>query len=460
MAVALLKTFVAMAPARIPGIADASLDARVFVVAGVLVMIAGMAIGVWPALSVFRAGGLQGLRSTGTVSPGARPRVRFALVTTQVALTLALLGGSGLLLRSLWNVASVPLGFDADRVITLSAGLSATRYPTAAHRSAFFAELLERAEGTPGAVSAAVTDAPPPLGATLASSRIEIEGRPETREARHDVIRIREVTPRYFDTFRIRPVSGRTEADRGGEPAVVLTESAARVLFATEDPVGQHLRWADGPWHLVVGVTANVRNGQEVTDDPLPELYIVGTRPGDWNEGYLAIRTMADPADADAFLRQIVADLDPLLPVTIETVDHQVARLTERPRFVAWLLTAFAALALLLAAAGVYTVASYLVMQRRRDIGVRLAIGASPRDVAQQVVGEAGRWIIGGAVVGSALGWMGTRALQSQLYQVEALDPWSWAGALLALALVLMMAVFRPAYRAAHVDPVAALRAD
>jgi hypothetical protein len=309
-------------------------------------------------------------------------------------------------------------------------------------------------------VSAAVTDAPPPLGATLASSRIEIEGRPETREARHDVIRIREVTSRYFDTFRIRPVTGRTEADRGGEPAVVLTESAARVLFATQDPVGQRVRWADGPWHMVVGVTANVRNGQELTDDPLPELYIVRTRPGDWNEGYLALRTMAGPGDAGALLRQIVADLDPRLPVSIESVDEQVVRLTERPRFIAWLLTAFGGLALLLAAAGLYSVVSYLVLQRRRDIGVRMAIGASPRDVARQVVGEAGRWIVGGALVGAALGWMGTRALQSQLYQVEALDPWSWMGALLALTLVMMTAIFRPAYRAAHVDPVTALRSE
>jgi ABC-type antimicrobial peptide transport system permease subunit len=146
--------------------------------------------------------------------------------------------------------------------------------------------------------------------------------------------------------------------------------------------------------------------------------------------------------------------------VTIQTSDEQLTRLTAQPRFVAWLLTAFAALALLLAAAGLYSVASYLVTERRRDIGVRIAIGASPRDVARQVVGEAGRWIIGGALVGSALGWMGTRALQSQLYQVEALDPWSWTGALLTLALVLAIAVFRPAYRAAHIDPVLALRSE
>jgi ABC-type antimicrobial peptide transport system permease subunit len=107
-----------------------------------------------------------------------------------------------------------------------------------------------------------------------------------------------------------------------------------------------------------------------------------------------------------------------------------------------------------------YSVASYLVLQRRRDIGVRIAIGASPRDVARQVVGEAGRWIISGAVIGSALGWMGTRVLQSQLYEVRALDPLSWTGALLALAMVLVIAVFRPAYHAAHVDPVTALRSE
>jgi ABC-type antimicrobial peptide transport system permease subunit len=155
-----------------------------------------------------------------------------------------------------------------------------------------------------------------------------------------------------------------------------------------------------------------------------------------------------------------VADIDPRQLVTIQTSDEQLTQLTAQPRFITSLLTTFAALALVLAAAGLYSVASYLVTQRRRDIAVRVALGAAPRDVAGQVVGEAGRWIIGGALVGSALGWIGTRALQSQLYQVEALDPWSWAGALLALAVVLATAVFRPAYRAAHVDPIAALRAE
>jgi hypothetical protein len=276
------------------------------------------------------------------------------------------------------------------------------------------------------------------------------------------------VTPQYLETFRIPLIKGRTfhEADWTGEPAVVLNESAERILFAGERALGRRIQPTPMPggqwrnWYRVVGVTADIRNGQDLTDEPDPEVYVVARR-GAWPAlGRVSLRTTARLADADAFLRQIATDLDPTQLVTIETGDQLVERLTARPRFIAWLLSAFAALALLLAAAGLYSVASYLVTQRRRDIGVRIAIGAGPRDVARQVVGEAGRWIIGGAVAGSALGWMATRALQSQLYGVQALDPWSWTGALLALALVLVTAVFRPAYRAAHVDPVAALRAD
>ena len=478
VAFALLKTFVAMAPPSIPGIADASIDLRVFVVAAALVIVTGMAIGLWPALSVFRVGEMNGLRSTGTSSPGARPRVRFALVTTQIALTLALLGGSALLLRSLWNVVSVPLGFNAERVITLTASLSPVRYPTIEHGATFFDALLTRARATPGAVSVASSNAPPPPLLSSVRVPIEVEGRP-TDPRVYRPIRIRSVTPQYFETFRIPVVRGRTfeDADVTGDPAVALNESAERALFAGERAIGGRIRFPEMPtipgvppvqrtWFTVVGVTSDVRNGQVLTDAPNPEIYFV-TRPGRWVNllpvtpaGNLSLRTTASPADAAAFLKQIAADLDSRQLVTIQTGDELFATATAQPRFIAWLLTAFAALALLLAAAGLYSVASYLVLQRRRDIGVRMAIGASPRDVASQVVGEAGRWIVGGAVAGAALGWLGTRALQSQLYEVRALDPWSWTGALLALAVVLVIAVFRPAYRAAHVDPVAALRTE
>ena len=175
---------------------------------------------------------------------------------------------------------------------------------------------------------------------------------------------------------------------------------------------------------------------------------------------FFAVRTTSGADDASAFLKQAVADLDPLLPVTVEPLGKEVARLTERPRFIAWLLSAFAGLALLLAAAGLYGVASYLVTQRTRDIGVRMALGATPGDISRQVVSEAGRWIAAGAVLGCALAWAGTRAIEAQLYGVGSNDPLSWIAALGALCAALLLAVLRPAVRAARVDPMEALRAE
>lgn len=481
VAFALLETFVGMAPAGMRGVADASIDLRVFVVAALLVVITGTAVGVWPAVSVFRAGALGGLRSTTPSSAAARPRLRFALVTTQIALTLALLGGSALLLRSLSNVVNTPLGFDADRVVTLTATLSRVRYPTAESSAAFFEELLARARAMPGVVSVAMSNAPPPPLLSSARAPVEAEGRPAEAKALPPAVRFRSVTPHYFETFRIPVVRGRTfqDADLAGAPAVVLNESAARTIFAGERELGRRIRFARlpavspipgftirNPWYTVVGVTADVRNADAITDAPNPEIYLL-TPPGRWVAhlptapgGSLALRTTASPAAAAAYLRQVVSDLDSQQLVTIQTGEEILMTATAQPRFVTSLLTAFAVLALLLAAAGLYSVASYLLLQRRRDIGVRVAIGASPRAAAGALVGEAGRWVVGGALIGCALGWSGTRALESQLYGVDALDPWAWTAALTALSLVLVTAVFRPAYRAAHMDPVAALRSD
>jgi predicted permease len=468
-AFALLRTFVAMAPADIFGIAKASIDVRVFIVAAMLAVITSAAIGLWPAISVFRTDGMQGLRSTGSSSPGARPRVRFTLVTMQIALTIALLGGSMLLLRSLWNVVNVPLGFDAEHVTTLTASLSTTRYPTPASRAAFFEELLARARTMPGIVSAALSDAAapprPPRGGWI---NMGVDGTPAGPGARHARIGIREVTPQYFETFGIPLLKGRTfqDSDWAGEPAVVLNESAERILFAGERALGRRIQPTPPPngqwssWYTVVGVTADIRNGPSLTDRPDPEIYVASQRGTFVSAGRISVRTKARPTDTEAFLRQIAADLDPKLLVTIETSDQMIARLTQQPRFIAWLLTAFGMLSLLLVAAGLYSIASYLVRQRRREIGVRMALGAAPGDMAMQVVGESGRWILAGALFGSFAGWMGTRALRSQLYEVQAWDPWSWLGALVALAVVLAIAVFRPAYDAARVDPVTTLRGE
>jgi ABC-type antimicrobial peptide transport system permease subunit len=270
------------------------------------------------------------------------------------------------------------------------------------------------------------------------------------------------VTPGYFQTFGISLLRGRAfeEGDRG-KPVVVLSESAAKILFPGQDPIGHTVDLLVNEWAEVVGVAREIRNNGP-TQEPEPELYILPRRNLLFEPGtrYFAIRTQAGTEDAMAFLKQAVADLDPRLPVTPEPLDDQVARLTERPRFVAWLLSAFAGLALLLAAAGLYGVASYLVTQRTRDIGVRIALGATPSDVSRQVVREAGRWIAAGAILGCGLAWAATRVIEAQLYGVGSRDPISWIAALGVLCAALLLAVLRPAARAARVDPMEALRAD
>jgi predicted lysophospholipase L1 biosynthesis ABC-type transport system permease subunit len=220
-------------------------------------------------------------------------------------------------------------------------------------------------------------------------------------------------------------------------------------------------------WAQIVGIAREIRNTGP-TQEPEPELYTLWRRDAnDRSRGeffsraaFFAIRTQTGTAAAVAYLKQAVADLDPQLPVTVEPLNEEVARLTERPRFLAWLLSAFAGLALLLAATGLYGVASYLVTQRTRDIGVRMALGAAPTDISRQVVGEAARWIVAGAALGCALAWAGTRAIESQLYGVGSRDPLSWIAALGVLCAALLLAVLRPAVRAARVDPIETLRAE
>ena len=279
--------------------------------------------------------------------------------------------------------------------------------------------------------------------------------------------RLRDVTPGYFETFGISVLRGRpfAETDYTAQPAVILSESAAQILFPGQDPIG-HTVQVRGPngWAEVVGVAREIRN-EGPTQASQPELYTLWRPDGiasSWQSStaFFAIRTQATTADAVAFLKQAVADLDPQLPVTVQRLDAEVARQTERPRFLAWLLSAFAGLALLLAAAGLYGVASYLVTQRTHDIGVRIALGAAPGDLSRQVVGEAVRWIAAGAALGCVLAGAGTRAIDAQLYGVRSGDPLSWIAALSVLGVALFLAVLRPATRAAQVDPMEALRAE
>jgi predicted permease len=461
LAAALLKIFIAMAPGGIPKIEQASLDARVLAVSFGVALAAGFAIGIWPAFTVTRFAALYGVRAT-----GARGRLRFGLVSAQIALTVAMLGSASLLLRSLWNLAGVPLGFETDHVVTAQITLNAARYRTVEQQSAVFEQVLERAARIPGVQSAAVSDSLPPRGpmAAMIFSNIDVEGRPHERDGTGGMVPWRLVTPRYFETLGIPVVRGRafTEADRhAAEPLLILNESLERMLFHGESVVGRRIRPGRGgvAWHTVVGIVKDTRD-LGAAAQPEPQYYIVRRSSPEQarRSSFLTVRVSVPAAAAIPYLKQEVAAVDPLLPVSFETMEGRVSELSNRRRFVAWLVGLFAGFALLLAVAGIYGTASYLVTQRTREIGVRMALGATPAQISRQVLRETAGWTAAGAAGGILLASSAAQTMRSQFFGVTASDPLSWTASLAVLGLAITIAVLRPAIRAARVDPAISLR--
>ena len=279
VAAALLRLFVSLAPSSIFKLNEASLDLRVFAVAAILAAIAGAVVGIWPAISVLRTGTLQhGARATVT-----RPRLRFALVTAQIALTVTMLAGSALLLRSLWNLVNVPLGFESDRIVTMSVTLTAGRYTQGPEQHAFHESLLDRIRQLPGTLAATLSNAPVPTGTTRMGANIPVDGQPRDPNRQHTAIRQRDATPGYFETLHIPVLSGRafTEADRDSpQPPVILSAIGCTDSVSWRGSAGTHV--AGGPeqpqaWFRVVGVVPDLRN-TGLTEAPQPELYIARGR--------------------------------------------------------------------------------------------------------------------------------------------------------------------------------------
>ena len=458
LAAAMLRIFVAMAPGGIPKIQQASLDLRVLTVALVASLAVGCMTGLWPAFAMLRS---ETLHSRGLAAM-ARPWARLALVTAQIALTVAMLGSSSLLLRSLWKLAAEPLGFDSTHVLVARVSLNAAKYRSE-QQAAFFEDLLARASQIQGVAAAALSDSLPPRGATalVIFANIEAEGRPSPPEGTGGMVPWRLVTPRFFDVMRIPIVRGRAfeEADRKGPPAIILSESLARRLFPGDNPIGKHIQPQRGQsaWHVVVGIARDVRD-EGPTAGPKPTFYVV--RPRSPAIGRMSmILTLRSDAPA-GWLRQEIAAIDPHQPVEIETLQQRVAAESNPRRFTAWLVALFAGFALLLAVAGLSGTASYLVAQRRREIGVRMALGATPTAVAQQVLREAAIWTAAGACGGIVLAGASAKLIRSQFFGVTASDPASWSAAMGVLALALGVAVLRPAIRAARTDPAVTLRTE
>jgi putative ABC transport system permease protein len=453
-----------MSPAEIPRQSEIGIDAWVLAFTSGVSIMTGVVFGIAPAIQASGTDPGQSLKDGGRASSSpTRHRLRSALVVSEIALTLVLLIGAGLLIRSFSRLMQVSPGFITNNVLTVGIALPQSRGASAAEANAFYDELFKRIEDLPGVESVgAVTRLP--LTAAGVSTKIDIEGRPLPVAERPEV-EFRRASRNYFRTLGIPVLNGRSfnEQDRAGAASVVIiNEAAARLFWPDEDPVGRRIKTIpnpNAPWSTIVGVVGDVRHfGLDA--EPRPELYIPFDQ-GPPTGPFMVIRTSDDPLSVVGAVRAQIQSVNKDQPLgSIQTMSRVLDTSVAARRFNMLLLGLFAGLALLLAAVGVYGVISYSVSQRTQEIGVRIALGAGSSNVLGLILGQ-GLKLVGAGVATGLVGALAiTRIMSSLLFGIGATDPVTFFAISLLLVGVAMMACYVPARRATKVDPMVALRRE
>ncbi len=425
--------------------------------------------GMIPALRASRLDLHAALKESGrSASESARTPLRRLLVAGEVAISLVLVAGAGLMLRSLTQLGRVDAGFDPRNVLTMRLVLTGSpQAATPERRNAFYKEALERVRAVPGVESASGINHLP-LAGDLWTFSFAMEGRPAPPPSERPHATFRTVFPGYFRTMRIPILRGRDidERDTGAAPhVVVINQTMAAMYWPGEDALGKRIRLgssASNPWYTVAGIVKD--SGQsDWGGTPSPEFYFPQEQNPEDIQRYLTLvaRTARNPLGVAAAVEEAVWSLDRDLPLaSVLSMEQVVARAQWQPRFSATLLAGFAAMALLLAAVGIYGVMAFDVSRRTREIGVRMALGARPADVLRDVLLSGARLTLAGIAVGTAGAFALTRYLGSLLYQVSATDPAIFAAAALVLLAAALAAVWLPARRATRIDPAIALRGE
>ena len=468
-----VRLLVRFGPRELPRLDEISIDGVVLLFGVAVSVVAGLLFGLLPALraSAAAAAGHMTAGARGATVGRERQIARRGLVVLQVALALTLLVGSGLAVRSFQRLAAVDPGFDPADVLAFGLALSARDYETADARLNFHRQVVDRLRGLPGAVDASAATTVP-LSGELSGSGHTIEGRPLSDGEVPPVFMVKRVAPGYFDALRIGLVEGRVfdrlDGDREA-PVVIVSRSLARTHWPGESALGKGIRLGGPPdeegeeWSRVVGVVGDVHEINLHEEPPEMAYYpLPGVMRG---EGVpAAMRYVIRGPNAAALsgaVREVVRGLDPTLPIAeIETLETLVGRARGTRAFVMALLAVSAALALLLGSVGLYGVVSYMVAQRRREIAIRMAVGAQVAAVRRLVLTEAGGLALLGAVVGIGAAVALTRRLQALLFETSPLDPLVFVAVSTLLVAVCLLASWLPARRAARIEPLAALRAE
>ncbi|HKY33325.1 MAG TPA: ABC transporter permease [Candidatus Polarisedimenticolia bacterium] len=462
-----IDLLLAGAPDAVPGLRSAGLNLPVLLFTTFACLAAALLSGAAPALHAGRGSAAESLKEAGPRQSGGRrgARTRAALVLAEVSLSLALLVGAGLMVRSLDRLHHADPGFHPGNLLTAGLSLPDARYPGDEDSSRFLQRAVEHAAALPGVVRAGAASALPLGGGGFYLGRSFLaEGWPEPPAGPSQSGQWSVVTPGYFETLGLRLIEGRlfTEQDTSSsQPVIVLGEKMARQMFPDGKVLGRRIRsWRDeNLYREVVGVVGDVR-WFDVSDEPRAVAY-VPHRQNPWRSMSLVLRTQGDPRSALTQLRASIAALDAELAVAdVLTMDEAFSRSIAGARFGSRLLAVFAALALLLAGVGIYGTVSFGVSQRTREIGIRMALGARPRDVMALVTWQGMRPALAGVAAGLLVAWGLSRLMTGLLFAVAPTDPLTYAATTCLLAGAAWLATWIPARRATRVNPLSALRED
>jgi putative ABC transport system permease protein len=456
-----------LAAAYLPRVTEVGIDHWVLGFTAILILLTGVGFGLFPALQASRADLQSVTKESGRGISAGRPRARIrgGLIVVEIAVSLMLLAGAGLLLRSFQKLIAVDPGFKPDKLLTAQIWLSwpnqpdKGRYFTDTQRRRFYENVFAGVRRVPGIRDVAAVSRLPFRGQETVT--LTIEGRPPSSDDPLPAADGRLASPNYFKTMGIPLLRGRglsLVAD-SASPEEAMINRAMAERYWTGSPIGRRFQWPSGPWLTVVGVVGDVR--QVTPDQPArPEFYLSSLRrPG--QEMSFVVRTEGSPEQFSAALTRAIHEVDPEQPVFgVMPMEQLLASATAERRFSLLLLLLFAGLALLLSAVGIYGVMAYTTTQRSHEIGIRMALGARSGEVLSLVLGQGMRLVAVGLAVGLIGAWALSRVLVSQLYGITARDPVTYVAVAVLLAAVALLATYLPARRAAHVDPLIALRSE
>jgi putative ABC transport system permease protein len=452
----------ALLPSTIPHSGALSVDGRVLAFNFSLSVTAGLLFGTLPALRASQTALTETLKAGSRTLGGGfgASRLRASLVVSQVALTVVLLTGAGLLIKSFVRLQQAPLGFRPERLLTARIALPRSAYTTPEQRRGFADRLLEEVRRQPGMQEAALTSFLPFATGNYYFG-VLMDGQ-EERKPGMPGANFRSVSPDYFRVMGIPLRTGRefSSADHERAPLVaVINETMAKRYWPNANPIGQRIKetMGSGGWREIVGIVGSVRH-QARGEEPKPEMFVPLSQVPAATLN-LAVRTQAEPGSVAATLRKTVTAIDANMPVfEVRTMEERLFESVAQPRFRTVLLGIFAALALVMAVVGLYAVMAVSVAQRTHELGIRLALGAQRRDVIGLVLGQGVKLVGLGIVIGLAGAWALTRVLTTLLYEVKPSDPLTFLAVPVLLVVVALLACWLPARQAASVDPLTALR--